>query len=109
MTLTEIVSMLTEAEIPVAYRAFEEGSAPAPPFLCYMFSENIPEAADNGNYVKIETLYIELYTDQKDFALEATIESILTTHGLGYTREESWLEDERMQMTVFTTEVLIDE
>ena len=109
MTLSEIVSMLEEAGIPVAYRAFEVGNAPAPPFICYLFASNMSEAADDANYVHIEALNIELYTDAKDFSLETTIETILTEHDLAFSRDETWLDDERMQMTIYTTEVLINE
>lgn len=108
MTLSEVVSMLEEAGIPVAYRAFEVGNAPAPPFICYLFANNVPESADDANYVHIEELNIELYTDSKDFNLETEIETILTEHDLAFSREETWLDDDRMQMTIFTMEVLIN-
>lgn len=108
MTLSEIVSVLSEINVPIAYRSFEEGDAPATPFICYLFPNNDSEYADNTNYAKIETLAIELYTDAKDFELEKTIEDTLNKYDLTFTREETWLNDERMQMTVFTTEVLID-
>lgn len=108
MTLNGIVSMLEEAGIPVAYRAFEVGNAPAPPFICYIFPNNVPESADDANYVHIEELSIELYTDAKDFELETTIETILTAHELAFSREETWLDDDRMQMTIYTTEVFIN-
>lgn len=109
MTLAEIVSMLQETTIPFAYRAFEaDGNAPAPPFICYFFPNNIPEAADDANAVQIEELDIELYTKYKDFELEASIEAILTSHDLTFSRDETWLDDEQMQMTLYTMEVVID-
>ena len=108
MTLSEIVSMLEESDIPIAYRSFDVDNAPAPPFICYLFPNNNPEFADDSNYAKIEELDIELYTDQKDFELENKIEAILNKYELPFTREETWINEERMQMTIFITEVLID-
>lgn len=109
MTLSEIVDMLKETKIPFAYRAFEANGAPAPPFICYLFPNNIPEAADDANVISIEELDIELYTPYKDFELEASIEAILTAHDLSFSRDETWLDDEQMQMTVYTMEVVINE
>lgn len=108
MTLNELAQMLDEMNIDFAYRAFEEDTGKQPPFICYFFSGNIPEAADDTNVVKIEELNIELYTDNKDFALEAQIESVLNAHELVFSREEEWIESEKMQMTIYTMEVLIN-
>lgn len=100
--------MIAEINIPYAYRAFDEGTGQETPFICYLYTGNTPEPADNINFAKIETLAIELYTDQKDFALEATVEAVLDSHEMVYDREEAWLDDEQMQMTTFTMEVLIN-
>lgn len=109
MRLSEIADMLDEIGVPVAYRAFEEdGTAPAPPFVCYLFPNSNPEQADNINYAKIEELDIELYTSYKDFELEERIETVLTGHDLSFSREETYLSDEKVQMTTFITEVLIN-
>lgn len=111
MTLNQIVEMLEEADLPVAYRAFEadpDNPPPAPPFICFLFPDSDPEFADNGNVVKIEELDIEIYSVTKDFELENRIERILKEHELPFTREETWLQDEQVQMTTFITEVIIN-
>ena len=111
MRLSEIADMLDEIGIPVAYRAFEKDDVsppPAPPFICYLLPDSNPEIADDINYAKIEELDIELYTNFKDFELENTIENVLTSHDIAFTREETYLSDERVQMTTFITEVLIN-
>ena len=108
MTLLEVANMIEEMNIVFAYRAFEEGTAQEPPFICYMYNGNTPEPADDTNYVKIEQLAIELYTDNKNFALEQQVEDVLTSHDLVFSREETWLDDEKMQMTTYLMEVQID-
>ena len=108
MTLQEIAEMIAEMELPYAYRAFEQGTGQEPPFICYIYTGNVPEPADNTNYARIETLAIELYTDTKDFALEASVEAVLDKYEMVYDREEDWLDDEKMQMTTYTMEVLIN-
>ena len=59
------------------------------------------------NYQKIRPLTIELYTDNKDFTLEATVEGILSSNGLTYARSESWIDSERMNMVAYTMSVVI--
>lgn len=108
MTLLEIAEMIAEIGLPFRYRQFEDESGQQPPFICYLFTGNTPEPADNTNIAKIETLAIELYTDNKDFATEASVEAVLDAHEMVYDREEAWLDDERMQMTTYTMEVLIN-
>lgn len=106
MSLSEIATMINSIGLPFAYRAFD--SPQAPPFICYLYTGNTPEPADNTNYVKIETLVIELYTDNKDFSLESQIETILDANEMIYERDEEWLSDERMQLTTYTMDVFID-
>lgn len=107
MTYLEIANMISEIKpdgstsIPFSYRAFDESEAVAPPFICYLYTGNVPEPADNLNYVRIEELAIELYTDSKDFALEAKVEAVLDSHEMVYSKEETWLDDEKMQMTTY--------
>lgn len=108
MTCLEVAEMIESIGIPYAYRAFEEGTGIVPPFICYFYSGNVPEAADNINVVDIEELNIELYTDHKDFVLEKQIEDVLTAHDFAFSREEEWIESEKMQMTIYTMEVLIN-
>lgn len=108
MSFKEIADMIKEMKIPFAYRAFKQGTNQSTPFICYLFTGNIPEPADNINFAKLETLAIELYTDKKDFKLEAAVEAVLDKYEMVYDREEVWLSDEKMQMTTFTMEVLIN-
>jgi hypothetical protein len=37
MSYDEIVTMLEEAGLPVAYDHFAEGESPDPPFICFLF------------------------------------------------------------------------
>lgn len=109
MTYQQINTLIAGIGIPYAYYSFEEGTAEAPPFLCFYYTENNDLAADNTNYQKIEHLIIELYTDTKDFELEKTVETALNAAGLVYTRDETYLSSERMFMEVFEADVCITE
>lgn len=108
MTTQEVSSMIAEIGIPYAYYQFSEATAKPPPFICFYYPNSADFMADNINYAKINALTIELYTDNKDFNLEKQVEDTLTAHGLPYTREETYIDTERMYMVIFNTEVFID-
>lgn len=106
MTHNEIVAMLEEAGLPLAYDHFAEGESPDPPFLVFLFpsSDNFP--ADGRVYQKIDTLHIELYTDLKQPELEASIEAVLDGHDIFYNKTEVWIETEHLYEVLYSTEVL---
>lgn len=109
MTFQQVASMVSEIGVPTAYYQFPEGTEQSCPFVCFFFTGSDDLAADNKNYQRIRPLAIELYTDNKDFALEQTVEGILNQHGLVYSREESYIDSERMNMVVYTTDIIITE
>lgn len=108
MTFTEISQMVEDIGLPFAYYQFPEGTGQQPPFICFYFPDNDDFIADNINYVKVEALRVELYTDAKDFALEAEVEAALNEAGLVYSRTEAPIESERMYLVSYDTEVLIN-
>ena len=76
MTRLEFAQMLQGIEIaegvsiPVAYYEFEQATEKGPPFICYYETGSNDFIADNKNYQRIRPFVVELYTDNKDFALE---------------------------------------
>lgn len=107
MTYQEVKTMVESIGIPFAYYQFTKDTAQPTPFACWYFDGSNDEPADNTNWAKIRTLYIEIYTDAKDFALEKTVEDILAEHELFYEKSETYLGDERMMMEIYQTQVVI--
>ena len=108
MTYAEISQMISAVGVPYAYHHFEEGSGQQPPFITFYYQEDSDFKADDINYAAIRPLTIELYTDNKDFALEAAVESVLTANGLTFSRSEIFIDSEQMYMVTYNTEVLIN-
>lgn len=108
MTYKQIAKMIEDVGLPFAYREFEEGTATATPFICFFYPGTSDFYADDSNYQRIEQLVVELYTDEKDFALEAQLEAALTAKGLTFERTEDRLDSERMYMETYTMEVVIN-
>ncbi len=109
MTYKEIATMIESIGLPYAYYQFPNGTDQACPFICFFLDSSNDFAADNTNYQKIRRLNIELYTDNKDFTLEQTVEDTLSGSGLVYYREETYLDSERMYMVSYETEIVITE
>ena len=108
MTTQEVSRMIADIGIPYAYYQFSEATAKPPPFICFYYPNSADLMEDNINYAKINALTIELYTDSKDFELEKQVEDVLAAHELPYTREETYIDTERMYLVIFYTEVFID-
>lgn len=107
MTYQEVLAMLEETRMQVAYRFFPEDSDPRLPYIAYYYPNRDDFPADNINYVKVEALNIELYTENKDFTSEQKVESILNAHGLFFQKTESYLDSEEMYEVLYETSVLI--
>ena len=113
MTYKEVAEMINAIGIPFAYDHFiagdPENPAPDPPFICFYYDGSDDLAADNTNYARIRPLTVELYTNNKDFTMEETVENALNGAGLVYSRSESYIDSERLYMVVFLTEIVITE
>lgn len=109
MTRQEIAAMVAEIGIPTAYYQFPEGTEQATPFACFFYAYSSDMAADNANYQSIDRLILELYSDEKDFALEAAVESVLRSHGMVWDKSEEHIDTEHMLEVVYEMDVVITE
>ena len=108
MTRAEVYNMLCTVNVPVAYHHFAENSGQQPPFICFYYPYDDDFKADNTNYRRIDSLIVELYTDNNEFTLEGLLETALTGAGLVWTKTETYIDTEKMYMITYTMEVLID-
>lgn len=108
MKLSEIANMVKSIGLPYAYHHFPEGTGQDTPFVCFYYPQSLDLYADNINYQRINQLTVELYTDNKDFDNEQNVEAALTAAGLVWSKEEFYIDEERMYLSSYTTEVLID-
>ena len=109
MTRQEVATMISGIGVPFAYYQFPDNTGQNPPFICFYFSGSEDLYADDLNYQKIEHMFVELYTSNKDFDLEDAVETALNYNGLTWTRSEQYLDDEKRGMEIFETNVIITE
>ena len=102
MTLAELHTTLS-AVLPgrIVYNAWPVGEAPPLPYVCYYSTGSDNFAADNVVYDSNRPVRIELYTRSKDLATEAAVEAALTGAGIYWTRDESYIDDEKVFLTVY--------
>lgn len=106
MTTEQVSEMIKEIGIPYAYYQFPEDTSVPTPFICFYFDEDDDLFADDVNYTNISNLFIELYSDNKDFNLEKQVESILKEHDMSYLKSEVHLDNEKMFEIIYQMEVI---
>lgn len=106
VTYEEVVTMLEESGLPVAYDHFAEGESPDPPILVFLFPDSDNMYADDMVYQEVSSLNIELYTDKKDPKLEKKIQKILKQHELPWEKSEVWIESEKMYEVLYQTQMI---
>lgn len=107
MTHKEISDIIKSIGLPTAYYEFPDDTDQEPPFICFYYPESDDLYADNINYAGIRRLYVELYTDEKDFEREATVETVLNSNGFSFRKSELYIESERMWQITYQTEVVL--
>lgn len=108
MTYQEVANMIEDFGIPFAYFSYPNDQAPPLPYCVYYYPDRDDMIADNENYVKIEALNIEIYTEVKDLTLEERIEAILKANKIVFDRTESFINSENMYQILYESEVLIN-
>ena len=106
MTFKEVKTMVESIGYPATYYEFQN-APPKKPFVVWYFPRSADFYADGLNYQKIEQLNIELYTREKDFMIEYSVDEILRSYELIYTKVETYLNDEHMYQVLYQTEVTI--
>jgi hypothetical protein len=108
MTYEELNILISSFGLPYAYNQFPDDTEQEPPFICFLLGDSSGDLmADNINYQPIRPLSIELYTDNKDFELEMTIEAGLLAAGLPFVRSETYIDSERMFQIVYDTTIIL--
>lgn len=111
MTYQEVANMIAGIGLNYCYYQFELGPTDSPPqlpYVCFFYERNNDLLADDSNYQAIVGLVVELYSETKDFEHEASVEETLKASGLVYGKQASYIESERMYLTTYTMEVLIN-
>lgn len=105
MEAKDVRAIITAAGLPAAYRAWTEGKAPALPYCVYYAGRANNMSADGIVFFTAQRYTIEMYTDEKDPATEKKLEDALTAAGIFWVKDETYIEDERMNEIIYEIEV----
>ena len=84
MARVDIAAILAETGLPVVYYEWPDGATPTFPCLRYVYEGDSSFDADNKHYRKFDSWSVTLVSEWKDDAAEATLESVLESHGIVY-------------------------
>lgn len=82
MKLIELIALLETLNIPIAYHHFK--SPQTPPFLIYIDVDSESFIADDTVYHEVVNVDIELYSVERDRALESRIKGLLNSAEIPY-------------------------
>ena len=100
--------MIASIGLSCAYDRFPNDIAPEPPYIVFNLPQNDDFGADNTNYCSIDVLNIELYTANKDFNTEQSVEAVLNANGLFYEKNETYIRTENLFQISYTCEVITE-
>ena len=109
MLLTDIKTMLAETKLPSTYFSYPEKGAPPLPYIVWYLPQSNNFVAGDLVYKPISALNIELYTDNKDFTTEATVETVLNNWHMVWQKSEAYLDTEHMYEVLYEMQIVIDE
>ena len=109
MTYKEIASMIQTMGLPFAYRFFPLEQAPQLPYIVFYYPQNDDFSADNINYVPKVNVNIELYTANKDFETESSVEAVLKQNGFYFEKSEYYLQTEQMYEVLYIIQNIVKE
>ena len=105
INIIELVNLLNQVNIPLAYSHFEiteSSPAPSPPFMVYLEEDSTNFGADNKVWSKLLNYSIEVYTDYKDLELEKKIEDILDSNNIYYETTEVYIQQQNLYQRVYS-------
>ncbi|MCM1052451.1 MAG: hypothetical protein NC483_00515 [Ruminococcus sp.] len=93
----ELLKLLKQVKIPVAYDHFSDNKIIEPPFMAYREQSPNNFRADNKVYSAFSNFEIELVTSKKDVELETKISDLLTDNNIPYEKtQEIWDSTEKI-------------
>lgn len=101
--MDELLEALKTLDLPLAYNHFAEGEVPELPWICYWTPRSNNMFADDRVYLRVDRVFVELYTARKDLETEARMETALA--GYTWDKSESYIDTEDMYQTTYEIEV----
>ncbi len=99
MNAAALKAVLATTGLEVVYGKWSD--PPALPYLVYRFTDSADLIADGVNYHPMSDWQVELYSEIKDEASEAAVQTALVTAGVPYEKHETYVESEKLYQVVY--------
>lgn len=103
MTHDELLNILRPTGIPWTYHHWEGHQDP--PYGVYLDQNDDPFFADDKTYVFFSDMRLELYSLERDPALDARVRDVLDAAGIPYDVDFTYIESEGLYESIFEIEV----
>lgn len=103
MTDAELLAVLKTTGLPWTYHHWD--APPPPPYGVYLDDEDDPFFADNRTYAFFRAVRLELYSLERDPALDDRVRAALDAAGLSFDVDYTYVESEGLYETIFEFEV----
>lgn len=103
MTYQDLKELLEGAGIPFAFHHWER--PPKMPYGVYFDDHTENFIADNIVYAVIRNVIVELYTRQRDPALEERVEAVFASAGLPWDKDATYIDSERFWQVSYEMKV----
>lgn len=105
--LQNLFAALKATGYPVAFNHFDTKSPPeSTTYICYLTEGNDAILADDTMYYIKIPVRIELYSKNPNFKAQVAVEEQLQNLHLIYSKDEIWIEKEKMYMIIYETELI---
>lgn len=112
MTRKEINVLMSELaeslKCDYTYSVFTDGKLRSK-FMIFYYSQSSDVYADGINYQEKSKLTLEYYSPAKDFKSQKIIKDFLKNKSISYSFLDAYIDSEKIHLTTFYTEVLINE
>lgn len=105
-TIDELCAAIESVGLPWAQMSFERGEDVQPPFIVLIPTTGNTSGANDLVWINSAEYDVELYTQRRDYLLEADVAAALESAGCFWTSGGYWhLKDEHLFEAVFTVTV----
>ena len=106
ITLTDAIHAIKSTGTPVVAVRWPKGTDQAPPYVCWLLDSTANVYGDDRVTTVIGRYDFELYADQRDLALERSIEAALDAAGIAWAKSGAYVESEDLVETIYSTELI---
>lgn len=104
MNVLGLKTALEETGYPVTYSHFEYKVDP--PYIAFIELPSSNFSADDGLFLEILNVQIELYTLEKDPVAEEKVKEVLKTYLIPFDTDEDYIESEKLFQKIFEVRLI---